>query len=246
MSFNENLQKSIEKNINNFIKQVAQTYSLEEEDLQKLWSGKNKTSPTKKTIGGVIDIDTGDLSHARLIKCTVAELKALCREHGHKVSGKKDLLIKRLLGTTDEIKIDVPKKSKVKGNVNQETPTVVKNLTKDISATVIRKNDFGNYAHPETSLVFDKDNNRVIGKQEDDGTISELTDDDIQRCKQFKFDYKIPTNLDHNNDDVKIEGVDDSEDEVDSESDVELIEEEVDIDEDGDDSDVMVETDDEE
>jgi hypothetical protein len=61
--------------------------------------------------------------------------------------------------------------------------------------------------------VFDRDDQVVIGKQCDDGSIQDLDDDDIETCKKYKFDYRIPENLDKNkkNDDVVIEEMEEEE-----------------------------------
>lgn len=241
MSYSEKIHSQVGKLIGNFIRDISQTYDLNPDELHKIWHGNSSGSPKKENI---INIDMEDLSPVRLHKCTLVELKALCRKHGHKVSGKKAELIERLSGTTaEEVKIAKPKSSVKTNNKNIMKTDVAKAYIPNITALPIRKNEHGNYAHPETNMVFDRKTAKVIGKQNDDGTIDDLDDDDIQTCKRFKFDYEIPENLDGVNDDVNIEGIDDVDE--DSESEVELIEEEIE-DSDNEDSDVLVETDDEE
>ena len=44
-------------------------------------------------------------------------------------------------------------------------------------------------------LVFSKLDKNVIGKQNEDGTIIELTKNDIELCNKFKFKYILPENL---------------------------------------------------
>ena len=72
-----------------------------------------------------------------------------------------------------------------------------------------------------------------IGHQEEDGSVSELCDDDIENCKKFKFQYDTPQNLDKKASlgGVKVQELEDDEDEVlDVEEevlDVEEVEEEV-------------------
>ncbi|MDD4930867.1 MAG: RING finger domain-containing protein [Candidatus Colwellbacteria bacterium] len=54
------------------------------------------------------------------------------------------------------------------------------------SSIMLKKNEFGNYEHLETHLVFSKENKTVIGKQNPDGSISPLTNLDINICRQLK------------------------------------------------------------
>ena len=104
---------------------------------------------------------------------------------------------------------------------------------------MIRRNKFNNYEHPETSLIFDNETKLVIGKQKDDGTIDQLTEDDIDQCNAFKFKFKIPSDLDQklNLGDVKVDELsdDDEEELVDEEDELveeeELVEEDLDEDE---------------
>ena len=45
------------------------------------------------------------------------------------------------------------------------------------------------------ALYFSKLDKKVIGKQNEDGTIRELNKNDIEICNKFKFKYIIPENL---------------------------------------------------
>ena len=63
------------------------------------------------------------------------------------------------------------------------------------SALKTVKNKFGNYEHPDTRLVIDKETEIFYGKQQDDGTIVELTINDIEWCKSMKLAYQLPTKL---------------------------------------------------
>ena len=82
------------------------------------------------------------------------------------------------------------KKEKKKGTDPAKTP-VIKKLTANIPNILIRRNKFNNYEHPESGLVFDNQEKIVIGKQNDDGNIDDLTEEDIDKCNAFKFRYKI-------------------------------------------------------
>ena len=73
-------------------------------------------------------------------------------------------------------------------------------------------------SHEETSLVFNNKTQKVYGKQNPDGTVSDLTPEDINLCNKYKFSYYIPDNLDKksNMKDVELKELDD-EDELEEE-----------------------------
>ena len=118
-----------------------------------------------------------------------------------------------------------------KNSQKEETP-VVKKLSSAIPIVSIRRNRYGNHEHSETTLVFDTKTKKAIGKQNSDGTIEELTEEDIDICNQWKFIYDIPVNLDKktNLTDVKIDELEDD-DVVESDEEVTLEEELIDEDE---------------
>ena len=108
---------------------------------------------------------------------------------------------------------------------NSKKPKAINKIKKtkkedDIGIIQIKRNQFGNFEHFETGLVFSKLDKKVIGKQNEDGTITELTKNDIEICNKFKFKYTIPENL--NNKDVEES---ESDEEGDSDVDDEIIEE---------------------
>lgn len=190
-------------------------------DIYELWDGETKLEPVNE----LSQINMDDLSIERLSKCNVAELKALCKKNNHKVSGKKSELIDRLLGGEPVVKV---KSKSTKANKATESSTVIKKLTSEILPLTVRRNGFGNFEHPETGLVFDKKTEKVIGKQMDDGTIAELSVEDIEQCKKYKCSYDLPDNLDKKSEEVEIEDLDESDEELDeSESEVEIEDEEV-------------------
>ena len=70
-------------------------------------------------------------------------------------------------------------------------------------------NDQGHLVHPETNLIFDP-SHKVIGKYKD-GVQQNLSTEDIETCKQYKFDYEVPFSLD---DDQDIENIKDEVDKI--------------------------------
>ena len=63
-----------------------------------------------------------------------------------------------------------------------------------VTEKIVRIKD--HYIHPPTGFVFDPISRKVIGRKEGE-EIRELTEIDIEDCKQWKFDHIIPINLDN-------------------------------------------------
>lgn len=208
----QEVNNTIEICLSNFIKKIAETYNLDITDLEKILNNSENKQVIQPKSNSLASIDTTDMSAARLLKCTKLELAGLCKTKGFKCTGTKEILINRLLGnqenkekTQSNSTIESKPKNSTKQTRRIERNDIVKKLSSSVPVIVIRKNCFGNREHPETSLVFDEKENSVIGVQNEDGTISELSEEDIENCKKFKFDYRIPTNLDGNNlNDAKI------------------------------------------
>ena len=219
MSLYEELKKNIENAFCQYAGVISQKYQIDEKEILELFNGVgNNVLPPKRQSKKALDsVDMNDLSSERLSKCTKPELSALCKSKGLKCTGTKDVLLQRLLGnedTGDKVEVKSKKteskkvevKSKKASNTN---PPVVEKLLQERKEPIARRNEHGNFFYPGTRIVLDKKAN-AIGVQEDDGTVSELTDDDIDECKKYKISYKMPTNLDKKTDleNVKVEELD--------------------------------------
>lgn len=229
MSLSITLAKSVDDIVNKFISLVASEYKLDEESLKKLWDGKQIEKLDSKSVKVTQELNsnvsfTSD-DNDKLLKHTKNELIALCKKAGVRCTGTKVQLVEYL---TDGAKTPI-KKTPVKNEIVKND--VVKKLTLNIPVVPVRRNDHGNYEHPESSLVFNHKTQEVIGTQNSDGSISELTEDDIENCKKFKFNYILPSNLDKTStlDDVEVDELDDDEievEEIEEIEDEELVEEE--------------------
>lgn len=221
MSLSNSLTESIDKVIQTFVERVSKQYNLDKEELQSLWGGKTQNTTIKKDI---TNSNKMEVNQDNLLKYNKQELIALCKSQGKKCSGTKVMLINRLLGKEEEDeeekKSPISKKSTSKKQP-EKTP-VVKKLSANIPNILIRRNQFNNYEHPESGLVFNSKEKIVIGKQNDNGSIDDLTEEDIDKCNAFKFKYKIPINLDHKStlENVKVDELYEEEEE---EEDTELI-----------------------
>ena len=226
MSLSQTLTETIDEVIQTFITKVSSKYNLNNDELKNLWKGDyvNSTalSPVEKKTPAEIDYNV-------LLRCNKAELIALCKTHGHKCSGTKSILMNRLLGkevNTSPKPNGKSKKTKVDKKESVKSTSVVQKLTANIPNILIRRNQFDNYEHPETGLIFDNANKIVIGKQNDDGTVDPLNDELIDMCNAFKFKFEIPPDLDAKSTllDVKVDELTEEEEEE-EELEVELEEE---------------------
>ncbi len=132
-----------------------------------------KRSTKKQFDVSAITAETA-LNATDLKGCTKEDLTKLCKIKNLKCTGTKDDIIKRL---------------------TSKTPVIEKFLK--CSPINIQLNQFGNREHQPTRLVFSEDKT-VVGYQQDDGSIGELNDEMIEKCNQYKFKYKLPSNLDRN------------------------------------------------
>lgn len=230
MSLNLSLTNAIDEIIQEFIIKVSTNYNLDKDEIKKLWNGTNNIknlSTEKSSLQVTQPIKTiGDKTE--LYKCNKTELVVMCKTFGHKCSGTKEALISRLLGKNEEK--SEPQKA-IKVSIVKETP-IIKKLKANIPNINVKRNCHNNYEHSETGLIFDNtlDIMTVIGSQRSDGSIEELTTDDIDKCNKYKFNYKLPTNLDSKLKlvDVIVKELEDDEDEDDD--DLEIDDDDLEID----------------
>jgi hypothetical protein len=216
MSLNQTVTKAVNEVINNFIQQISSKYDLDPNDLLQMWDCNSiltKVVPKKSVVADI----PSDIDENALLQYKKPEIQALCRQRGLKCTGTKEQLIALLLskdGSSAVKKEVVSKKSEPIKKVSS-TP-VAQKLVSSIPTVAIRRNQHGNHEHPETSFVFDKKTKKAIGKQNEDGTIDDLTSEDIDICNQWKFQYVLPDNLDKKTklNDVKVDELDYEDEEV--------------------------------
>jgi hypothetical protein len=208
MSLSKTVTKAIDGVVHTFIQQISEKYKISPEELLYIWEGDNSSLKFKPKTSSPIIPDDAD--HSLLMKCTKIELVALCKEKGLKHTAKtKSVLVARLTGKEEP----VTKTSKSNPKPKIKDVPVIKKLISNIPKVAIRRNQFGKFEHPETSLIFNNKTQKVVGKQNDDGTIEDLTPDDIDTCNQYKFQYETPENLDKNSTlaDVKVDDLEEEE-----------------------------------
>jgi hypothetical protein len=212
----ENIKEILEKYIIDSADIICQNYELDKEEIINLLkthlSISTKIKPESKA-HPEDKKESEEFTPAVLFNCSKKELEAICKSKKLKVSGKKEELVARILGVNSVAPPENTKKKSPKTKKSPQTKksNVVEKLEKNKSNYLVSRNKWGNYEHQPTHLVFNQQTEEVYGRQEDDGSVVELTDEDIQNCLCHKFKYVLPDNLNKNKkplDDVKIEEID--------------------------------------
>lgn len=228
MSLSDKIQIEIQNVIDQFAELVSIKHKIDKNEILKLWSGNTKLEVKEtKTTKNISQTDS------ELLKLSKAELIEICKSKSLKVSGSKQDLVGRILGveipkttksSSSNKSSPFTKSAKTKTTKESEIP-VIKKLIEKKPTIIIKRNKFDNYEHKETGFLFTNDDKtqKVYGKQNADGTVSDLTPEDINICNKFKFDIFIPENLDKkpNTKDDSEEGDEDIEEDIEIEEEIE-------------------------
>lgn len=216
MSFSDLLNKAVKSVFVSYAETLSKKYNIPKDELVSLFEGTSDKSP-------VPDKPSIVQESSELSKLSKNELVAHCKIRGLKTTGTKQDLLGRLTSETKQ----PPKKEST-------SQKAVETIQKTISAIQIKKNSFGNFEHGETGFVFDRATQKVIGKQNKNGHIDNITDSDIEICNKYKFKFEIPEDLNVGvKASVAIDGLEDEEPGEDDGTDIineaeEMIEEEFD------------------
>lgn len=201
MSLSHTVFEAVDNTVKKFCKKTAEQYNLDEKELYSLWCGEKQINDITITNIETNNITTTSQGSSELMKLQKKELVELCKAKSLKCTGTKAELVSRLSGSIQTENKSQIKKDPLGGRVAttkkvENQPPVIKNLISDIPVVSIRRNNFGRYEHPETSLLLDQKTKKVYGKQNQNGNVDDLTSEDIENCKKFKFEYTLPENLD--------------------------------------------------
>ena len=209
---------AVEESIRAFISAVAVKFEVSEEALLSLFHGTQAGATTTKKpvkessklaqplVKDLLKEATKEpaqnaQSTAVLMAMKKDELVAMAKSRNLSHTGTKEAIIARLTGEGAKKSVDKPaepvKEVVSKGKAQKPAAKIVQKIT-PIQAPVqvrIAPNKFKNFEHTESGLVFDNINGKVIGKQNVDGTVSTVTDADIEQCKKYGFEFVMPTNL---------------------------------------------------
>ena len=232
------LSKQIDSTILEFCETIAQKFGLNKMDVYALWSddqapsASSHSSPKSEKGDKTASVDVSEMTPEKVLTCTKDYLMAYCKSKGLKQSGKKEEIIQRVLDSLKAAPASAAKASASGSKSKAPAPVapVLASVAEKSGTLEIRKNKFGNEEHFESGLVFNKETKMVIGKQNPNGKLESLTDKDIETCKKYKFLYKLPENLsvDKGLQNVKVDELDEEDEEELDEDDIE--EEEDDLD----------------
>src|SRR3989344_2341101 len=100
---------------------------------------------------------------------------------------------------SDETKENRTSKVTKKQELAETKAKIIQELNNHKPKVILKRNNYGNFEHPETKLLFDKVTKEVYGKQSpDSNSVLPLTAEDIESCKLFHFTYKLPENIESN------------------------------------------------
>jgi len=224
MSSNNSLISSITKcvqnNVDSYIDLISEKYSLDKQELRLMWSnpslGARKARESEDIQDAEKTHDEDNLTEFKLMCMTIPELKAWCKKRSLKCSGTKPILVNRLLGRDETIKIEKVDKKEKKIKPKVLSSPALEKLKESKSSHTIKLSKFGNNVHSPSKLVFDTKTKKVVGKENKNGNVDSLTAEDIEQCKKYKFDYSIPDNLGVkiNLESVKVDGLEEVEKEI--------------------------------
>jgi hypothetical protein len=181
--------------IKKYIQLLIQTYDLDEQSLLDIWQN-NKS---------IFDEELKEDKPQKedYSKKSLAELKQLCKDKGLKCTGTKAVLIERLqTETTTQTTLVSKLKKTSRNNSGTRISNVLQKIIHNSNTVNIRRNTFGLYEHPDTGFIFDEKTHEVIGKQSESidpetnaPTVEKLTEQDIELCKEYNFNYRIPETI---------------------------------------------------
>ena len=228
MSYFENINKSIDKEVISLLKNISAKYSIDEKEILEMWTNKEISSST------LTSSTKNTPNENALLKLSRNELVEICKGKGLKFGGTKNDLVSRIS--------DLEKNKTNLFKNKEEKTNIVNKLVEKIPVIEIKKNKFGRFEHFESSLLYDNISKKIYGKQNSDGSVSNLTKEDIDTCNKYKFTHVTPDNLNSREEEEFVTIDDENELEEDEEEDEE--EEEDDVEDDDDDEEEEIELED--
>ena len=224
-----NLTDLFKQAMSSYTSSIAEKNDLEVDDLLEIWNDSNgeafkltksKAKPKAKAKGKGKKKD--DDSDENICQAIVKATKTPCTFKVSDKSKSGKFCGRHLKNEDDEDDDDKPKKSKAKAKPKAKGKAKTKKAKDDDDEDgdddgsdkeeeeppkvkiSLKKDAFGRFIDKETKFVFNQTDKCVIGKGNDDGTLSPLTDEDKKLCKSLKYNFKV--------EEKKVESDDDDED----------------------------------
>src|SRR5579872_5626585 len=214
-TFVENCEKALKTNIVecfktamlNFAKLISDKHSIELDEVLSVWNESNEEmfqltkQETKKASKSKSKAKDGEICQATVVKtgkpCTLkvsaeSTTGKYCGRHLKNESEddgeKKSKTTKTKAKAKTKSKAKSKAKSKVKEDDNENDGDNEDNEEEEEKEPklVVKKDSFGRYIDNETGFVFNTEK-QVIGKGLDDGTVEDLSNDDLKFCKRYNL-----------------------------------------------------------
>lgn len=166
-----NIEETDIEIIERFNRYLLNEFEIDEEELRVLYKPYNFKELNKKSLKDIKKI-------YKLIKGKSPFSKK-----------KKKDLINSILGKKVEKKTLPRNQSTLEMMIKNTTQvmSILEKLERDKIHIDVLRNEFNNFEHKETGFVFNPFNKKVKGVQLEDGTIRNLTNDEIEICKDYNF-----------------------------------------------------------
>lgn len=175
--------------IKKFIKKISTTFNLDYEKLMSIYTEISDKLQLSHTLFGQTNVNLQSLKKDELV--------ALCKSKNLRYSGTKQELIQRLEPKSSILPSKTTFQKKKKLFEDKELSIdVIKSLIAELNPIVIRKNKNGRFEDRKHHLIFDEVTKKVIGKEDENGNLIQLEENDIIVCKKLGYDYELPENLD--------------------------------------------------
>jgi hypothetical protein len=212
------LFNSIEKHIDSLLTTISTKYNIDKNELKNLWCnldestnvevGSQRTEEVTQSVPVTETTTTTTTEKAyditKIHEYDVKTLKGILKSLGLKVSGKKADLLSRIMNSDKEPKKSPSRKSPAKTSSSKkkkQTRLLPVNGKVELQKRQIhfkKIDDF--HVHEDSNLIIDSETKMIIGKYDiDTKSMVNLTESDIETCKQYKFRYNVPDNLSSTN-----------------------------------------------
>lgn len=220
-----NCEVQFTRQINDLLEKIADHFSLDILELRSLVDKPTESSSPIKTLASTSSSSSqssntdGKVCQHQFTSgknkgqkcgdkvCAESKTGLFCKTHVKKED--KNMFLKDVPPASSRTKDDEPKKeqapkAEVKTIVKKKDPDAplipntdnIKKLISERTGNIsVKKNKWGRYEHEASHLILDPISKEAINKQNPDGTLSELTRDDIDLAKTLGFKVRIPSNL---------------------------------------------------
>ena len=221
----KNISEMLDEHISSFLKKISMKYSIDYDELKNIWdsSENNNDNSSEKVLENygiwrrdmlVTECKKKNLKYSGTKEVLINRLLGKPDIPSKKSTSVEKKSVKAIVnfGNIDKI-APVSKKKKMieieKKNISiEENAPILKKLLNNRPQLVIKRNKYNNLEHEETGFIFtvkDNGDKEVIAKQNNDGSISNLTEKDIQMCKKWNFIWDITrVDIDGKDDDDNI------------------------------------------